>query len=1186
MNLNGIFKSPVRRPIEGVIKADDEAGLFNELSEYVLTDEVAKRLEHFLDAYTDYHHANGVWVSGFFGSGKSHLLKMLALLLENRQVDGSSALDIFLPKIKEDDELLRAQLKKAVAIPSKSILFNIDQKADIISKTQIDALLSVFVKVFNEMCGYYGKQGYIAQFERDLDSRELFQPFKEAYQSIADKPWERGREQALLESGNIAKTYAQITGEDLALAKGILEKYRAQHSVSIEDFGNQVKEWLDKQPSNFRLNFFVDEVGQYIADNTKLMTNLQTVAESLATKCQGRAWIIVTAQEDMDSVMGDMSKQQSNDFTKIQARFANRLKLTSADVAEVIQKRLLTKNDTGADLLKTVYDQQFNNFKTLFDFTEGGQHYQNFRDLEHFTYCYPFVPYQFPLFQSAIRGISMHNGFEGKANSVGERSMLGVFREVAMAIDNEPVGQLATFDRMFEGIRGALKSSIQSAINNAERHLGDAYAVRVLKALFLVKYVKEFKATLRNLNVLMLERFGEDIPAQRKKLEAALNLLEQQTYIQRNAELYEYLTDEEKDIEEEIKSTEIESADVIKELETLLFEGVIKQRKIRYENGQDYAYTRKMDDRSLSRESELAIHIVTPLSDNFDNLTVQRMQSMGRDELRIVLPADARFMQDLTLHKRTEIYIRQNSSTQQEAVKRIIDAKGFQNTERLADLQDRAKELLGKAHLIINAADVEATSADGQARILKGFYLLIETTYPNLRMLRDVPYSENDIGKHLRQAQDGLLGNDVTSLTEPEQELLAYIQSNARSGVRTTVKTLLERFERKNYGWYYAAILCNLALLCARGKVEVRQDSNALEGDNLEQSLRNTNAHSSLVLEPQIEFSASQVRHLKEFFADFFDRPASSNEARSLARETIDAIKELEIELADLHGQKALYGFLSVLDGVMATLKEVASKNASWFLTDLSRASDAMLDSKEQIIEPLRRFMGSPQKDIYDQARQLVQEQEDNFAYVDIGEVEAIKTLLIESKPWQGNRLQQAKPQLEGLQQAIANQLASEKATAVSRLAELELRLQGSDEYSGLKPEQQGQLATPFVEAQQSIHGQKRIAMIRDQLRAFEENQYAQLLLKLERMARPQPMPAPVPPVQVPPAAGKSSIDSSPAPVEHQPKVAEPRLVPARTIKVGYSKPWLASEAELDDYLQQQREAWLKEIQAGNRVQI
>ena len=1183
MELNRIFLNPVSRPIEGVIKADDESSLHNELSEYVLTDEVAKRLEHFLDAYNDYHGANGVWVSGFFGSGKSHLLKMLALLLENRQVNGDNALDIFLPKIQKEDELLRAALKKAVAIPSKSILFNIDQKADIISKTQIDALLSVFVKVFNEMCGYFGKQGYIAQFERDLDGRDQLQHFKDAYQRHANKSWERGREQALLEAGNIAKAYAEITGEDPALSKGILDKYRNQYSVSIEDFGNQVKAWLDNKPANFRLNFFVDEVGQYIAENTKLMTNLQTVAESLATKCQGRAWIIVTAQEDMNSVLGDLSKQQSNDFTKIQARFANRLKLTSADVAEVIQKRLLTKNEIGAELLKTTYAQQVNNFKTLFDFADGGQAYQNFRDEDHFIYAYPFVPYQFPLFQSAIRGISVHNGFEGKASSVGERSMLGVFREVAIAIDNEPVGQLATFDRMFEGIRGALKSGIQSAINTAERNLGDPYAIRVLKALFLVKYVKEFKATLRNLSVLMLERFGEDVPAQRKKLEAALNLLEQQTYIQRNGDLYEYLTDEEKDVEEEIKNTDVETADVIKELETLLFDGVIKQRKIRHSNGQDYAYTRKMDDRALSREYELAIHIITPLSDNFDNITLQRMQSMGRDELRVVLPADARFMQDLTMHKRTEKYIRQNSNTQQEAVKRILDAKGFQNTERLSDLQVRAKALLGKAALIINAADVDVSSEDGQTRVLKGFDHLIQTTYPNLRMLRDLPFYEADVGKHLRMVDDGLLANDATSLTEAEQELLAFIQSNARSGVRTTVKSLIERFERKNYGWYYAAILCNLALLSARGKVEIRQDSNTLEAEALERSLRNTNAHATLVLEPQVEFTASQVRTLKEFFADFFDKPAASNEARALARETIDAIKDLEIELVELNAQQALYPFLNVLDAVLVTLKEVSEKNVNWFLTDLARAEDALLDTKEKLIDPLRRFMKSPQKAIFDQARQLVAEQEDNFAYVPATEVEIVQTLLVDKSPWQGNRLQQAKPQLDALQQSIANQLASEKATAANRLDELGLRLQATEEYATLNPDDQARLSKPFTEAGQALQGQKRIAMIRDQLRHFEDERYPQLLLQLEGLAKPKPVapPSKIPNDTTPPVEGGKPQATAPTSV-----VAEPRLVPARTIKVGYPKPWLANEAELDEYLKQQREAWLKEIQAGNRVQV
>lgn len=1185
MELNRIFKQPVSRPIEGVIKADDESSLYVELNEYVLTDEVAKRLEHFLDAYNDYHGANGVWVSGFFGSGKSHLLKMLALIMENRSVDGSTALDIFLPKIPKEDELLRAALKKAVAIPSKSILFNIDQKADIISKSQTDALLSVFVKVFNEMCGYFGKQGYIAHFERDLDSRNQLDAFKASYQQHANKPWERGREQALLESGNIARAYAEITGEDPALAKGILDKYRAQYSVSIEDFSEQVKAWLDKKPANFRLNFFVDEVGQYIADNTKLMTNLQTVAESLATKCQGRAWIIVTAQEDMNSVLGDMNKQQSNDFSKIQARFANRLKLTSADVAEVIQKRLLTKNETGAALLATTYEQQFNNFKTLFEFADGGQQYSNFRDAEHFTYCYPFVPYQFPLFQAAIRGLSQHNGFEGKANSVGERSMLGVFRDVAIAIDNEPVGQLATFDRMFEGIRGALKSAIQSAINNAERHLGDEYAVRVLKALFLVKYVKEFKATLRNLSVLMLERFGDDLPAQRKRLEAALNKLEQQTYIQRNGDLYEYLTDEEKDVEEEIKGTEVESTDILKELESLLFDGVIKQRKIRHSNGQDYAYTRKMDDRALSREHELAIHIVTPLSDNFDNITLQRMQSMGRDELRVVLPADVRFMQDLTMYKRTEKYIRQNSNTPQEAVKRILDAKGFQNTERLNDLQVRAKGLLGKATLIINAADVDVSSEDGQTRVLKGFEHLLQSTYPNLRMLRDVPFNEADIGKHLRMMEDGLIANDATSLTEPEQELLAFIQGNARGGVRTTVKSLIERFERKNYGWYYAAILCNLALLCARGKVEVRQDSNSLERDALERSLRNTNAHASLVLEPQVEFSASQVRALKDFFADFFDKPASSNEARALARETIDALKELEIELATLHGQKAQLPFLSVLTPVLATLKDIASKNPNWFLTDLTRAEDALLDTKENILDPLRRFMNSPQRAIFEQARALVAEQEDNFAYVAASEVEAVRGLLTDSKPWQGNRLQQLKPQLDALEHAIAQQLAIERDAAAHRLAELEQRLRATDEFGRIDAARQSQLTEPFAEARRALQGQKRIAMIRDQLRHFEESRFSQLLVQLEQWGKPaQPVPAPA----AQPAAGASAAGEpkATATVAPKPTTPEPKVVPARTIRVDYAKAWLTSEAELDDYLNKQREAWLKEIQAGNRVQI
>jgi len=1184
MELKTLFERDVSRPIEGVIKADDEASLKSELEEYVLTNEVAKRLDLFLDAYNNYHGANGVWVSGFFGSGKSHLLKMLALVLENRTVDGATALELFRPKVQgekmQSDMLLAAALEKAVAIPSKSILFNIDQKADVISKTQSDALLAVFVKVFDEACGYYGKQPYIAQFERELARDGLFDAFKAEFEQASSHDWEWGRARPARVASFIDQAFSKVTGQKVV---DVLDKSRHDYRLSIEDFANHVQEWLSKQPANFRLNFFVDEVGQFVAENTKLMTNLQTVAESLATKCNGRAWVIVTAQEDMNAVIGEMSKQQSNDFTKIQARFANRMKLTSADVAEVIQKRLLEKNAQGVQQLSTVYGQQANNFKTLFDFADGAQTYRNFRDAEHFVSAYPFIPYQFDLFQAAIQGISQHNGFEGKHSSVGERSMLGVFREVAIAIADQPVGQLATFDLMFGGIRTSLKAAIQSAIQQAERGLGadssTAFSVRLLKALFLVKYVKGFKATLRNLSVLMLDRFDQDIPTLRKKIEAALNLLEQQTYIQRNGEVYEYLSDEEKDIEEEIKNTEVETADVAAELEKLVFYHIIKQSKIRYaDNGQDYPFSRKMDDRLQGRESELAIHVITPFNESAGNETTQRMQSMGRDELRVVLPEDERLVRDLLMYKRTEKYIKQNVSvSQQENIKRILNDKGFQNRERLAEIENRLKLLMGKAKLIINAGDLDIASEDAQSRVVQGFHRLIEYSYPNLRMLRGVAFSENDIGNMLRHSLEGLIGNDATNLSESEQELLAYIQSNARGGVRTTLKSVLERFERKPYGWYYAAILCNLALLCARGKVEVRSDSNILEDDALERALRNTHGYGSVVLEPQVEFTASQVRALKDFYSEFFDGPAKANEAKALAQDTAAAFKALQQELAELHAQAALFPFLNALAPVLATLKEAAARNPNWFLTELPRQEDALHDIKEQLIDPLRKFMHGPQKAIYEAASHFVQEQEDNFGYVQGDEAEQLKAVLTDPHGYKGNRLQQAKAQLDALQQKIIDQRNREIDAARNAIDVLEIRLRGMSEFAALPADKQAQLIEPIGKVVHGISGQKRIAMIRDQRRRFEDQDYPQLVAKLEDWSRPVP---PLPTVTTTVPAGTKN----PPPVATP--QAQPQIVAARSITVSFDKAWLTDETDLNRYLDALRQAWLKEISAGKRVQI
>jgi hypothetical protein len=1182
MQLKEIFEKPVERHIEGVIKADDEASLRLEVEEYVLTNEVEKRLEAFLDAYRNYEGANGVWVSGFFGSGKSHLLKILSLLLENRSIDGVPVVDLFLPKCK-DNEILRGDLKSAVAIPSKSILFNIDQKADVISKTQIDALLSVFVKVFDEMCGYYGKQGHIAQFERDLDSRDLYASFKEAYKEIAEKEWTFGREQALLEAVNIAKAYSKVTGEDESAALGILDKYRSEYKVSIEDFAEQVNDYVSRQGSDFRLNFFVDEVGQYIADNTKLMTNLQTIAESLATKCRGRAWIIVTAQEDMQAVVGEMNKQQGNDFSKIQARFNNRMKLTSANVDEVIQKRLLLKNEQGVDLLSEVYHEQVNNFKTLFDFSDGSQTYRNFQDRDHFIHSYPFIPYQFSLFQAAIQSLSKHNAFEGKHSSVGERSMLGVFQQVAINIAGCKIRELATFDLMFEGIRRALKSQIQRAILVAEKNLGNEFAIRVLKALFLVKYVKEFKATIRNVSILMLDNFDCDIASLQKKVEEALNLLEQQTYIQRNGEEYEFLTDEEKDVEEEIKNTDVENSDVSEELAKLVFDHTLKTRKIRYdENGQDYSFTRKLDDRLYGREHELAIHIISPFHENVENETMLSMQSMGKPELLAIMPPDDRFVRDLILYKKTDKYVRQNMTlTQQETIKRILTDKSFQNRERYKDLQDKAKELLGKAKLIINLKEVESISSDPVFRITQGFSDLLRRTYPNLNMLRGIKFTENDIATCLNPAGVALLSDEEKMMSEAEQEMLSFIQGNSRSGVRTTLKSLLERFEKKPYGWYFAAILCVLAKLLAREKVEARSDSNILEEGDLERALKNTQGHGNIILDPQIDYTASQVRQLKEFYEEFFDGPAKSNEAKPLAKETGIAFKERLQKLESLASQVSHYPFLTVLSDPISRIRDLVGKEYSFYLTALSKTTEDLLDLKEDVLDPVMHFMSGSSKNIYDETRLYLEEQSANFSYVEGDESKQLRDILSDSHCYKGNKMQQAKSLMDALKEKVKAQIETEKEKAIAAVQTLAERLAAMDDFGNLKKEDQDNLLSPFSKLEQELKQQTLIAVINDRLRRFEESEYARLLTEVSRLATPKK--------EEKEKTGHKEQSEEKATAtggSGETREKQPQYIHGRSIQVKFKKPMLIDEQDVEEYLAALKEAYLKEIHEGKRVQI
>ncbi len=1167
MKLIDIFEKPIDRQIEGVIKADDESGLQNEVEEYVLTKEVSGHLSGFLDAYISSEIANGAWLSGFFGSGKSHLLKMLALLIENREINGQNMLDYFLPKCG-DDEFLKGNIKRAVQIPSTSVLFNIDQVADQITTNEQDAVLSVFVKVFNKLCGYYPKLGYIAQFERDLVKQGKYEGFQSSYKEITRKDWIEDRHLALGKSSKIAQAYARVTGSDEAHVKDIVKEYRENYKLSIEDFAHLVKEYITQQEPGFRLNFFVDEVGQFIANNTSLMLSLQTIAESLGSICERRAWIVVTSQQDMGTIIGDINKQQEYDFARIQARFPIRLQLTSANVDEVIAIRLLKKNLDGKEELEPLYKNQRNNFGTLFDFS-GGKTYRNFRHETHFVSLYPFIPYQFELFQQALTNLSTHNAFTGKYTAIGERSMLGVFQDVVVTLKGETIGVLASFDRMYEGIQKVIRAQVQQQIQIADKHLDDPFAVRVLKALFLVKYVKDFNATLHNIRILMTESFDQNINELTKKIESALILLEQQTYIQRNGEAFEFLTDEEKDVEEEIKSTDVDSSQVLDEIRKIVFDGVIQTVRLRHEGSkQDFDFTKKVDNKVYGKEYELSIQVISPEHEHVTNPTALSMMSSLSPVLVVGLPPDERLMYDLYLYCKTSRYIQQaTTSNQNKTFTRILSEKRIQNQRRYSNLQLTIQNMLKEADFYVNGTCLEIASQEPKTRISLAFNELITRTYPNLSMLHGIAYQESEIWNFLTREQNALFDHDSYENREAQNELKTCIQREYQKDQKVTFKKILEIFTKRPYGWSLSAIQCLAALLHNRGELEFRSDSNILEGRALLDALRNTHTFDNLIIQPQIEFTSQQIRNLKDFYRDFFDNQPGENDGRGLGNESKIAFLHLSDELKQLLQDRNLYPFLGDLDGVINQLEELRKKPYTYFLTDFEQEQARWKELKETVIGPMRRFMAGEQKTIFDECRKFLDRAEGNFEAVNTDKVETLRNILNDPYCYRNNRMVQARGIKEEIRKQIEEKLHQEKRRTIDTIEKRKADLVDFEDFRKLRTDHQQTVQYEIEQFENGLDSLTIIASVRDSRRRFEEVFYPGLFTRINEYLRTE--------IQ----AG----DEDPGGPKAEP-VPQPETISIHSISVRHDWRILENEKDVEAYLETYKQALLEKIHNGKRI--
>lgn len=1017
MQIQEMFAKPIDREIQGVIIVGqgEETNISQELEEYVVTRELQKHFADFFEAYKKGILGNtneiGVWISGFFGSGKSHFLKILSYILDNKEIDGRKAIDFFEKDHKISDAMVLADMRLAEETPTDVVLFNIDSKSDSNSKQNKDAIVNVFLKVFNEMRGLCGSLPHLADLENQLMEVDKYEAFREAFADQYGFQWEESRHKFDFIQDDVVEALVKIDFMSEAAARNWCEKATETYRISIEDFAKRVKAYINKKGNNHHVVFMVDEVGQYIGDDSNLMLNLQTVREELSKECKGKAWVIVTSQQDVDSIM----KVKGNDFSKIQGRFATRLALSSANVDEVIKKRILEKNDTGAQTLRLLYGQKATVIKNLIVFNDGAEK-KLYADENDFSLCYPFVPYQFNLLASVLTSIRTH-GASGKHLSEGERSMLALFKESAVKIMDGSEGVIVPFHRFYDALenfldhshRGVIIRAYDNSKINPEKRTSDVFAINVLKTLFMVKYILEIEANVDNITSLMISHIDDDRIVLKDEVETALKTLQQQMLVQKNGSIYVFLTDEEQEINREIDSQNVEMAEVINKVSEMIFEYIFVDKRYRYSapvsnaafNGRyTFPFNQIVDDRPYksNQNYDVGLRILTPWYEGgSDDATLRMMSGTGREVL-VLLPNDSAFLDELMTYLKIEKFLRLNTSSQLTKYETIKEAKRVEMRERNANAKLYLTEGLKEATIYVNGDVAHLSAKEVTGRINEAIGRLVQTVYHKLSYI-EVAMDEMAVRKMFKTSNQISLNLDKG--TEPNayalDDVLNYIKGNTDIHIKTSMKTIKDRFMSAPYGFVEDDIYWLIARLFRRGDLTFTVNGTIVtlmnkSGDEIVNFIIKKQYADKLLMEVRTRVAEKDKKAVQKVMKELFrtslvseDEDTGMQNFQNYSQKRINEMESLQINY-----QHYAYPGKKVIDeGKKLLLSVVQLSESKEFYEYVSKHQDDFMDYAEDY-EPVKMFFDGEQQQIFMRALDMLEIYDDSKTYIVDEELENI----------------------------------------------------------------------------------------------------------------------------------------------------------------------------------------------------
>ena len=1025
MKIKDMFAKKIDREIQGVIIVGqgEDANVSQELEEYVVTRELQK---HFADFYSAYNKGivgttpkMGVWISGFFGSGKSHFLKILSYLLENRQVGPRKAMDYFVEDKKIVDPMVLADMKLAADTPTDVILFNIDSKSETNGKQNKDAIVNVFLKVFNQKQGFCGSIPHVADLERRLSEEGRYDEFKAAFEEEYGETWEESRQDFDFIQDSVVDALVSMDFMSEAAARNWCEKAVEPYTISIEGFAERIKAYIERKGNNRHVVFLVDEIGQYIGDDSKLMLNLQTVTEELGKECMGKAWVIVTSQQDIDSI----TKVKGNDFSKIQGRFDTRLSLSSANVDAVIKKRILEKTEPAAQTLRLLYEQKATIIKNLIVFNDTAEK-KLYASAEDFAEVYPFVPYQFNLLSSVLTSIRTH-GASGKHLSGGERSMLALFKESAVNVMNEEAGVIVPFHRFYDALENFLDHSHSGVIIraydnsyiNPEKKDRDVFAINVLKTLFMIKYVLEIEANIDNITSLMIENVDDDRIELKGRVEESLKVLMRQMLVQKNGNVYVFLTDEEQEVNNEIEKENVETPEIITKVAEMIFEDIFPGKRYTYPvfNGRyAFGFNQFVDDRpyKANQNYDIGLRVLTPWYDGRTEDATLRMMSGQGKEVLVVLPNDAEFLTEIQVYLKIEGFLRKNTSTRLAKYETIKEAKRVEMRERNQNAKLYLTEALKEATIYVNGDVVRVNGKEVSSRINEAIGRLVQTVYHKLSYI-DKPMGEAEIRKMLHQSNQLSLALEggTESNAHALDDVQGFIAMNTRNHMKTSMKTVKDRFMKAPYGFVEDDVHWLVARLFKRGDLSFTVNGAAVSLNNKSEEeiigfITKKAFVEKLLMEERIRVSDKDKKAVRDVMKETFRATTSAEDEDTImknfqryAQNTIYEIERLEVHYEQYH-----YPGKRVLSSGKALMQSVIQiQSALDFFTTVSKKRDDFFDFAEDY-EPIKAFFSNEQFTIFAHVLDMLAIYDDSKTYIVNAELEDIvaqmRSITRQEKPY------------------------------------------------------------------------------------------------------------------------------------------------------------------------------------------